>query len=57
MARNKKGFRTPPKLSGRIVPKEQWEWSDWRVWENDMRQVIWEYLRIDMEVFEPHYGD
>ena len=56
MARKKK-FTTPPILSGRITPKEEWEWSDWRMWENDMFHVIHEYLRLGMEVFEPHYGD
>jgi len=56
MAKQKK-FKPTPTFPGKVVPKEQCEWSDWRVFENDMRHVIWEYLRINMEVFEPHYGD
>jgi hypothetical protein len=40
-----------------MVPKEEWEWSDWRTYEIDMAYVIWEYARIGMEAIEIHYGD
>ena len=42
---------------GRMVPKEEWEWSDWRTYEIDMAYVVWEYSQLGMEVIELHYGD
>lgn len=42
----------------RTVPKEQWEWSDWRTWEIDMAYAVWEHARRGRETTTNlHYGD
>ena len=41
----------------RMVPKEDWEWSDWRHYENDLTYTSWKCAQRGKEVHKLHYGD
>jgi hypothetical protein len=55
------GGRIMPQRFGsfknRVIPKEEWEWSDWRTWEIDMAYVVWKHTRAGRGITKIHYGD
>jgi hypothetical protein len=44
-------------LKAKAIPKDEWEWSDWRSYEIDMAYAVWKHAYRGKEIIKIHYGD